>query len=112
MTSIISVEDLRSLFSKPYGYPSPTKQKWQFVSPGSVPMAPERLFEPIHCVETQSGAIWTHFHISDIFDPFSSKKQARLLVLKIRRLEGHPKILGKKLIEKIYNLKKINEIFK
>tara|TARA_Y100000991_G_scaffold52466_1_gene38262 strand:- start:42 stop:473 length:432 start_codon:yes stop_codon:yes gene_type:complete len=28
MNSIISVEDLRSLFSKPYGYPSPTKQKW------------------------------------------------------------------------------------
>ena len=28
MTRIISAEDLRSLFTKPYGSPPPTKQKW------------------------------------------------------------------------------------
>ena len=28
MTRVISIEDLRQLFTKPYGTDAPTKQKW------------------------------------------------------------------------------------
>ena len=28
MTRVISIEDLRGLFTKPYGADAPTKQKW------------------------------------------------------------------------------------
>ena len=34
MTRIISADDLRSLFTKPYGFDPPTKQRWaEFFNP-------------------------------------------------------------------------------
>ena len=31
MPKVISIEDLKGLFTKPYGTDAPTKQKWNFI---------------------------------------------------------------------------------
>ena len=50
MTRLISIEDLRGLFTKPYGADAPTKEKWaEFYNDNVIFVDPTQVTEGLDC---------------------------------------------------------------